>query len=200
MDLFSPATERNKTPIGDILLPALKKHQWDRVLEVGSRNAQHAQYFLEQSPILRWQTTDIPEAFEDLVHCVEELKLNAPPPRPFDVSNKQHWNDLSNLNFDVIYTANTFHIMSWESVKDFWSNLKLLSESPKGIFVYGPFFDKNVETAPSNLEFDQSLKNRIPGAGIRQLEDILELSTGAGFHLDTAHFMPANNRLLVFTK
>ena len=37
-------------------------------------------------------------------------------------------------------------------------------------------------------------------SGIRDIEAILLLATSAGLHLVDDHVMPANNRLLVFSK
>lgn len=56
---FSQACENNKRPILDGLLPVMK--QVDSVLEVGCGTGQHAVFFAEHMPWLRWQSCDQPE-------------------------------------------------------------------------------------------------------------------------------------------
>ena len=196
--MTSPAAERNKAPIGEILLPVFKENQWTRILEVGSRWAQHAKYMTSQSPDLIWQTTDIPENLEELKECTKDSPL--PESFALDVSQNGHWISAREFQPEVIFTANTFHIMGWESVHKFWKQISELKQSLQAVFVYGPFFENSVETAPSNLEFDQSLKERIPGGGIRWLHEVEELADQAGMTLTEAHSMPANNRLLYFQR
>lgn len=196
--MTSPAAERNKAPIAEILLPVFKENQWTRVLEVGSRWAQHAKYMTAHNSKLIWQTTDIPENLEELKECTKGTRL--PESFALDVSQRQHWVSARKFQPDVIFTANTFHIMSWEKVIQFWEQVADLKSDLQAVFVYGPFFDKFVETAPSNLEFDESLKARIPGAGIRHLHEVEALAAQAGMVLKNNHPMPANNRLLHFQK
>lgn len=73
---------------------------------------------------------------------------------------------------------------------------KLLAEGGP-LVLYGPNFQKGVETAPSNLDFDESLKQRDSRWGLRQLEDVVSLAEGLGLHLEAVHSMPANNLAVV---
>ncbi len=68
------------------------------------------------------------------------------------------------------------------------------------LILYGPYLQHGVETAPSNLAFDDSLKSRDPRWGIRQVEDVAALANGHGFVLEAIHPMPANNLTIVFRK
>lgn len=199
MESMSPAAERNKQPIAEILLPLLNKHQWLRVVEIGSRFAQHAIHFQSLMPELTWQTSDIPEHLADLQTSLDKHPISGPEALPLNVSEPSHWKAVIHFAPQVMFTANTFHIMPWASVMDFWKQLVNV-RTLEAVVVYGPFFDATVETASSNLDFDQSLKQRIPGAGLRQLSEVTDLAHSAGFELQDAHFMPANNRLLVFVK
>jgi hypothetical protein len=66
------------------------------------------------------------------------------------------------------------------------------------LITYGPYFEEEVPTAPSNLAFDEDLRARNPAWGIRRLEDVAAEAHRSGLALRERHAMPANNLLLVF--
>jgi hypothetical protein len=68
------------------------------------------------------------------------------------------------------------------------------------VILYGPYREAGVETAPSNLAFDQSLKARNPAWGLRDLAAIDRLAQDAGFERTARHQMPANNLALVYRR
>jgi hypothetical protein len=57
-----------------------------------------------------------------------------------------------------------------------------------------------VETAPTNLAFDRSLRDRNPAWGIRRLDDMTALASEHGMILSERITMPANNLALFFRK
>lgn len=69
-----------------------------------------------------------------------------------------------------------------------------------GLFLYGPFIEDDTPTAPSNLEFDQSLRRRNLEWGIRRLDHLVALAATHGLGLSERLTMPANNLVLVFRK
>ena len=68
------------------------------------------------------------------------------------------------------------------------------------LILYGPYFQQGVETAPSNMAFDESLRQRDSRWGLRQLEEVVALAESLGLHLETVHSMPANNITVVLRK
>ena len=68
------------------------------------------------------------------------------------------------------------------------------------VIIYGPFNYEGHFTSESNAQFDQSLKAQDPAAGIRSFEDINKNMKKNGFELFFDYEMPANNRMLVFTR
>ena len=68
------------------------------------------------------------------------------------------------------------------------------------LFLYGPFFVQGRETAPSNLEFHQSLQARNPQWGLRELESVCAEAIRQGLVLEQTLAMPANNLSVVFRK
>ena len=187
---FSPSCERNKDPILSAIRTLLINKK--SVLEVGSGTGQHAVYFAKEMPWLTWQCSDLQENLAGLEMWITEAALsNLPPPVNLDVSNT-----LLRPQFDVIYTANTLHIMSIEQVTYFFKLIGEWAGSVKEVLIYGPFNYAGKYTSASNAQFDSWLKNRDPGSGIRDFEWIIELATQNHLTLENDIEMPANNRLL----
>ncbi len=68
------------------------------------------------------------------------------------------------------------------------------------LFLYGPFIEADVATAPSNLAFDDSLKARNPDWGIRRLDLVAALAERRELALIERIAMPANNLVVIFQK
>jgi len=66
------------------------------------------------------------------------------------------------------------------------------------LILYGPYRRHSVPTAPSNEEFDASLRERDPAWGLRALEDVA--AAAEGFDAPQVIEMPANNLILVFRR
>ena len=60
--------------------------------------------------------------------------------------------------------------------------------------------EDDVETAPSNLAFDESLKARDPAWGLRDVADLDALAEARNLHRTARHEMPANNLVLVYRR
>ena len=63
-----------------------------------------------------------------------------------------------------------------------------------------PLATSNGMAAPSNLDFDASLKRRNPEWGLRELEEVTRVAATHGLHRQQTVRMPANNLTLVFSK
>ncbi|MEO0368808.1 MAG: DUF938 domain-containing protein [Pseudomonadota bacterium] len=194
---FSAACERNKEPI----LRVLTEHLADAesVLEIGSGTGQHAEYFAKHLPHLVWYPSDREEYLSGLVRRFELANLaNVQPPYRLDV-NQSPWfkND---IGFDAIYTANTFHIMREDEVVRVFQNLDGLLSPCGQLFVYGPFKYDGVFTSASNQQFNQQLRARGYGSGIREFHWICQLATSARLSLAADIAMPVNNQCLVFER
>ena len=68
------------------------------------------------------------------------------------------------------------------------------------LILYGPYLEAGVPTAPSNIEFDASLKARNPQWGLRSAEWLDELAAKEGFRRTRRVAMPANNLTLVYRR
>jgi cyclopropane fatty-acyl-phospholipid synthase-like methyltransferase len=194
MKQYSSSCVQNQEPILKIIKPLLLEKY--TVLEVGSGTGQHAVFFAEHMPHLNWQASDQAQYLSSINAWVDEAKLNNTPPA-INLDVTQAW---PALEFDVIFSANTTHIMSWEMVVDFFQGVgESLSEN--GLFIlYGPFNYHQQYTSQSNADFDMWLKNRDPNSAIRNFEALMELAKQAKLTLLKDYEMPANNRILCWQK
>ena len=102
--------------------------------------------------------------------------------------------------WDLVYCANLLHIAPWECCAGLMQGAAC-SLAPHGLLVtYGPYLEDGVPTAPGNLAFDASLRERNPAWGLRRLIDVAQQARLAGLELSGRHSLPANNLLLVFTR
>jgi SAM-dependent methyltransferase len=192
---FSQACENNQQPI----LEVLQRHlaDVDHVLEIGSGTGQHAAFFAPHLAHLTWQTSDLAEHHEGIRLWVEDASVNnLMMPLELDVTTRPWPIDTTG----AVFSANTAHIMSWSVVREFVAGAAgILKED--GVFcLYGPFNYAGKYTSDSNERFDQSLRLRGCGSGIRDFEAVDELAGAAGLCLVEDNAMPANNRLLVWRK
>lgn len=191
---FSQACENNKGPILEVLKTAFNKTK--SVLEVGSGTGQHSVFFAEQLPHLQWYTSDRRINHEGINLWLKEANLtNLHGPLELDLNYAWPVN-----NVDAIYTANTFHIVSWQLVEQFFKGVTTHLVSQGVVCIYGPFKYQGQFTSASNEEFDRFLTQRDPYSGIRDFEAIEQLARHAGLTLISDTAMPANNQLLVFKR
>jgi SAM-dependent methyltransferase len=192
---FSAACERNKDPI----LGVLRVRFADRtqVLEIGSGTGQHAVYFARALERLTWHPTEQLAYLEDLT---ERVKLEGPGnlrvPTLLDV-RQAVW---PVRGVDAMFTANTLHIMSWPEVMALFRGIGSVLNPGGVLCIYGPFRYAGRYTSESNREFDRMLQERDPESGLRDIQAVSLLAEQYGLQLDADHDLPANNRLLVFTK
>ncbi len=192
---FSPACERNKQPIVEVLERLLKPEA--RVLEVGAGTGQHAVHFTTLMPGLDWLVTDVPDKLDGLAARITfEAPDRLSPPVALDVA-RGLWPDGP---FDAVYTANTLHIMPFELAPALFAGASQVLGRDGVLICYGPFMDDGMHTADSNREFDASLRARDPSMGIRDTRDLDRLAADCGLTRQADLTLPANNRILVFRR
>lgn len=196
----SPAAERNKQPILEVLQQLLPGR--GTALEIAAGTGQHAAWFAAAMPGWTWQPTDAdPQALAAIAAWSADAGLtNVRPPLLLDVRAPQ-WPSAGpafSEPFDTIYCANMIHIAPWASCPALMRG-SALHLAPEGVLVtYGPYLEDAVPTSPGNLAFDASLRERNAEWGIRRLEDVAREAGEAGLQLRARHQMPSNNLLLVF--
>ncbi len=191
-----PAPERNQQPISEVLTRVLEES--GTLLEIASGTGQHAVYFARR--MTRWiiQPSDVAaENLDSIRAWVRESALpNLREPVRIDVLAP----DWIALSPSAIFNANMIHIAPWEAAIGLVSGSARLLGSGGKLVIYGPFRVGGRHTAPSNEDFDRSLRERDPRFGVRDLEALVELAERFGFNLQERVTMPANNSTLVFAK
>lgn len=195
---FSPAADRNKQPILDVLREILPTH--GNALEIASGTGQHVAWFAAALTQWTWQPTDaMPASMDSISARITEQGLrNVRPPLVLDVMASE-WLP-SAEQFDLIYCANMLHISPWATCAALMQGAAR-HLAPGGVLVtYGPYLEDGVPSSEGNLSFDQSLRAQDPTWGIRHREDVEQEAARAGLLLQARHAMPANNLLLVWAK
>lgn len=192
---FSQACENNKIPILTVLkrIFAQAKH----VLEIGSGTGQHASYFAQHLPHLRWTPSDRPDNHPGIDAWQRAYSgSNLAAVKTFDI----RYDPWPEPGADAVFSANTAHIMPWPVTQLMLE--KTADHLPKhGLFaLYGPFNYQGKYTSESNAHFDQWLKQSNSEQGIRDFEAIDTLANNKHLSLLEDNPMPANNRLLVWQK
>jgi len=193
----SPSTARNRDPILAVLKSCLPAAGF--VLEIAAGAGEHAVHNAAALPHLQWQPTDPdPDALASIASWREQAGLpNLLPPLPLDASRPESW---PIDRADAIVNINMIHISPWSTAEGLMMGAGRLLPSGGILFLYGPYIEPGIETAPSNLAFDRDLKMRNPAWGLRSLDKITALAAGHGLELSGRVEMPANNLSLIFRK
>jgi hypothetical protein len=193
----SPSTARNRQPILDVLRPRLTSGA--RVLEVASGAGEHAIFLAGAMPDVRWQPTDRDdEALASIAAWRAQAGLrNLAPPLRLDAAEPSTW---PTDEVDAVVCINMIHIAPWAACEGLVALAGRRLGAGGRLFLYGPFLEAGVATAPSNLAFDESLKARDPAWGVRDLAVVSAAAAAHGLALAERIEMPANNLVVVFEK
>ncbi len=207
---FSQACENNRQPILEVL--RIELQGFSHVLEIGSGTGQHSVYFAPNLPELQWQTSDVISNHRHIIAWHNAYPApNLYSPLAFDLAQdsvpvSSHL-DSGHLNsshvdkpYDVIFTANTLHIISWALVERLFTLAGDVLPVDGKLIIYGPFNEDGKYTSEGNQRFDAMLRAGNPDSGIRDKEDIISLANAHYLQLSQTYAMPANNQLLVFRK
>lgn len=195
---FSPAADRNKQPILEVLRQVLPAN--GSALEIASGTGQHVAWFAAGLPGWTWQPSDAhPGGFDSIAAWTRQQDVsNVRPPLVLDVL-AAHWLP-DDARFDAIYCANMLHISPWATCAALMQGSARHLAPDGRLITYGPYLEDGVPTSPGNLAFDDSLRAQDPAWGIRLLEDVKCEAACAGLQLSARHAMPSNNLLLVWTR
>jgi hypothetical protein len=198
MKKHAPATLRNRKAIVEVLAKELPAT--GTVLEVASGSGEHALYFAQKFPLLKWQPSDPDrEALASIIaHKMEYFGFNLRIPLVIDACAPERWEVKT---ADAIVCINMVHIAPWEaSVGLFKGAAQILSGKDMPLILYGPFFEQGIKPVQSNLQFDADLRARDQNWGIRVAEELDTLASANGFARTARHKAPANNLMLVYRR
>jgi hypothetical protein len=100
----------------------------------------------------------------------------------------------------AVVNINMIHISPWAATLGLMAGAARVLTPGGRLILYGPYLEAEVATAPSNLAFDESLKLRDPGWGLRDLADVKALAAGQGLAFAERIAMPANNLIVIFER
>jgi hypothetical protein len=193
----APATLRNREPIlavlRDVLPPA------GAVLEIAAGSGEHAVFFAAALPGAAWEPTD-PD-LENLSsiadHRAEAALANLRAPLRVDVTEPGWARDLA---ASAVVCVNMIHIAPWEACLGLLAGASALLVPGSPLYLYGPYRFGGAFSAPSNADFDASLRERDARWGVRDLDEVTRAAEAAGFTRERVVAMPANNHSVVFRR
>ena len=214
----APAALRNREPIAKVLSEWLPPS--GLVLEIASGTGEHAVFFAERFRALDWQPSDIhPDALSSIeawrrqsglsnVRAPLELDAAMPdwlleaadPALGLNVSpdSCEPSRSAENKIFSAVLCVNMVHISPWSASLGLLEGSSKILQSGGALILYGPWFNADMPAAPSNLAFDEQLRERDPEWGLRNVEDFEAEAKKRGFVLHEVRPMPANNLMLLF--
>eukprot|EP01031_Cornospumella_fuschlensis_P031327 gene31326-37856_t len=177
------AAERNKQPILDVLKPRIEALQLNtgrkptRVLEIASGTGEHAQFFASSISDLVYQPTEPMVEMHDSIRAWSSELPNVRSPVTMDVNSPDPISFLPNefvaCQSDVMICINMIHISPFQSTHGLFRLAKECLSSEGFLMTYGPYRVNNF-MVESNIAFDQSLRDRNPEWGVRDLEAVEE--------------------------
>jgi SAM-dependent methyltransferase len=173
------------------------------VLEIGCGSGQHAGAFSIAFPHLDWWPSDLHQAHLDSADAWR-AHLRLPERAALSLDATMDWAMSPAVSaigpLQAVVSMNVIHIAPFAVAEGIISGAaKALARGGLLIF-YGPFKEGGAHTADSNADFDVRLRDENPDWGIRDVDDLTALADDAGLDFLSLQEMPANNRLLVFTK
>lgn len=200
--LHSPSAARNRDVVTAALAPHLTAQA--RIFEVGSGTGEHGAHICAQFPGVTWLPSDPDPRSRHSIAAWSAAAPNKNLRAPLSLmTTDADWSAQVRAQFadgpDVIFSMNMIHISPWASCTGLFAGAGALLNTGGKAFLYGPFLE-GADTAPSNLEFDASLRRRNPEWGVRALDDVTACAQGQGLVLCERIEMPANNLSLIFEK
>jgi hypothetical protein len=202
--LDGAAYHRNHEPIWAAISAFLSAQSGD-VLEIGSGAGQHATEFARRAPQLNWWPSDIYDSHLKSIAAWRARSglANLRAPQRIDLSDP-HWTWTGDSGKNGALTAmlciNVLHISPWQITQNLIAGAGRLLKDDACLFVYGPFKRGGRHTAPSNAQFDATLRAENRKWGVRDVDDLNVLAQDAGLIAAEIVPMPANNLVLAFVR
>lgn len=191
----APATERNRDVIAAVLLGILPDS--GQVLEIASGTGEHVVHFARMFPALDWQPSDPdPIAIQSIAAWRADASVDNVMP-PVQLNAADPW---PKIRANTIICINMVHISPWEATLGLLRNSAAALAPGEPLYVYGPFWQRDVAPSDGNVSFDATLRQQNPAWGLRYVEDLADGAAGLGLRLDAIVPMPANNLSLIFRR
>jgi SAM-dependent methyltransferase len=193
--LYAPAVARNSAPILAVLERVLPES--GLVLELASGSGEHGAYFAAALPRIDWQPSD---RDRQALASIDAHRLAGPPNLRPAMTIDAASVDWPVAAADAIVCINMIHISPWSACEGLIAGARRILAPGGVLFLYGPYKQGGLHTAPSNERFDLDLKSRDPAWGVRDLNDVIALAGRHGLEHSETVKMPANNLSVVFRR
>ncbi|MEO1150712.1 MAG: DUF938 domain-containing protein [Pseudomonadota bacterium] len=196
--LSSPSVARNRDVIADVFcahMPAT-----GAILEIASGTGEHAVTLARRLPDVTFYPGDPdPASRASIMAWADHTGLvNIAPCHAINVITDHPAPD-HHAYFQGVTCINMIHIAPFAATKGLFAYAAATLAPGGSLFLYGPFARNGQHTAPSNADFDASLKSRDADWGVRDLDrEVIPVAEKRGFRLGSVIDMPANNLAVVF--
>lgn len=203
----SPAAERNKEPIENVLKKYVRDSPDFVTLEVAAGFGTHAAHNASKFKNSVWYVTEgDPACLKHIEANLQQdqglmptnvrgpylLNLSSEPVLPEEVRAAKG-------SFDVVLAINMIHITAWRNVCALFDLAgSVLNRSRGRLITYGPYSFYGKLEPESNVHFDKSLRLQNDEWGVRDLKDLEAEASRNGMVLECCHPMPSNNHVLVW--
>ncbi|NJO45333.1 MAG: DUF938 domain-containing protein [Oscillatoriales cyanobacterium RM1_1_9] len=197
---FSPATDRNRQPILEVLQRVLPPD--GMILEIASGTGQHSVFFAPHFPAQIWLPSDLnPRNLSSILAWQSrEPADNLLPPITLNASASTWPVETTEFQIAAIVNINMIHISPWSVCLGLLAGANRVLPSGGVLYLYGPFKQGGQHTALSNAAFDQSLQLQNPTWGVRDLDEVIAVAQTKQLKLIEVAPMPANNLSVIFHK
>ncbi|WWC68830.1 uncharacterized protein I206_102765 [Kwoniella pini CBS 10737] len=214
------SSQRNKQSIINELSKLLDENDEGDILELGSGNYEHLEFFAKQWKKIIWWGTVRDENEQSLISSrLEEENirlLNLREPRLLDISKEIDWNSLFiSLKFGITkpflgcLMINLIHCCPIELPEKVFQNLSPINEKIKykplksnksWIIAYGPWLnDDGTYNSSEDEKFDKEyIKSKSPLLGLRTIKSITTIAERWGFIEESRKEMPKGNMFVVW--
>jgi hypothetical protein len=190
------------------------------MIEVAGGTGEHCAYFNENisdssiSYLCTEPDSSMAESIEAWIEATQpKTKSNLLlPVVPLDINKWQEYQSIlpfPSESVDVIICINMIHISPWSSTLNLFQFAssylrKSLSNetasSTSFLITYGPYSVNHGEMVESNQRFSQSLKERNPEWGVRDVEELKAIASQNNMELVEMVPMPSNNYCLIWKR
>jgi SAM-dependent methyltransferase len=196
MKRHAPAADRNKEHILGVLREFLTEPAF--VVTIAEGSGQHVVHFAKHLPDVTFLPTDTdPDAVASIAAYVDAAGCTNVRPATLLDAVSDEW---PIERADLIVCINMIHISPWSATEGLFRGAARILPPGGFLITYGPYRFSGKFLAPSNEEFDASLRARNAEWGVRDVDDLELVAAAFGMEIEGTVPMPANNHCIVFYK
>ncbi len=168
-----------------------------RLLEVNSGDGSFASSLAPHFPQVEWYPTEGSAQLHKLSERVSVAGVrNLLKPTRIEIGK----DELPKLKFDLVFTANAFHLKQWKECKSLIKQFGGRLREGSRVIIYGPFKYNGAFQSAETENLDKELKAKDPLIGLRNFEDVNNTMIKNGFELLMDTPLSEGNHVLVYNR